>query len=87
MSSTTSIEDFHLCTKLTGTGRPDTTERYPVSNGQVNGGRVAFELTTGEWKFFYDLKHSGLSGKLVLKSANDSRSAEVTLKRLNDRGC
>jgi hypothetical protein len=70
-------------TKLTGTGGPDATERYPISNGKVNGDRVTFELTTGDWKFFYDLKNSGLqmSGKLVLKSANDSRSAEVTLKR------
>jgi hypothetical protein len=70
-------------TKLTGTGGPDATERYPISNGQVNGDRIFFELTTGDWKFFYDLKNSGLrmSGKLVLKSANDSRSAEVTLKK------
>jgi hypothetical protein len=70
-------------TKLTGTGGPDATERYPISNGQVNGDRVTFELTTGDWKFFYDLKSSGLqmSGKVVLKSANDSRSAEVTLKK------
>jgi hypothetical protein len=70
-------------TRLTGTGGPDATERYPISRGQVNGDRVTFELTTGDWKFFYDLKNSGLqmSGKLVLKSANDSRSAEVTLKK------
>jgi hypothetical protein len=69
--------------KLTGTGGPDENERYPISNGQVNGDRVTFELTTGDWKFFYDLKNSGLqmSGKLVLKSANDNRSAAVTLKK------
>jgi hypothetical protein len=69
--------------KLTGTGGPDATERYPISNGQVSGDHVTFELTTGEWKFSYDLKDSGLemNGKLVLKSANDSRSAEVTLKK------
>ena len=69
--------------KLTGTGGPDATERYPISNGQVSGDRVTFEITTGEWKFFYDLKDSGLemNGKLVLKSANDSRNAEVILKK------
>jgi hypothetical protein len=68
---------------ITGTGGPDTTERYPISNGQVNGDHVTFELTTGDWKFFYDLKNSGLrmSGRLVLKSANDSRKAQVTLER------
>ena len=70
--------------KLTGTGGPDASERYPISNGQVSGDHVTFELTTGEWKFSYDLKDSGLemNGKLVLKSANDSRSAEVTLKKV-----
>jgi hypothetical protein len=58
------------------------TNATPYQNGKVNGDRVTFELTTGEWKFFYDLKNSGLqmSGKLVLKSANDSRTAEVSLK-------
>jgi hypothetical protein len=70
-------------TKLTGTGGPDATERYPISNGRVNGDHVSFEITTGDWKFSYDLKISGpeMGGKLVLKSANDSRNAEVTLKK------
>jgi hypothetical protein len=69
--------------KLTGTGGPDATERYPISNGQVNGDRVTFELTTGDWKFFYDLRDLGqqMNGKLTLKSTNDSRSAEVSLKK------
>jgi hypothetical protein len=69
--------------KITGTGGPDATERYPISNGQVNGNHVTFELTTGDWKFFYDLRNSGqhLNGKLTLKSTNDSRSAEVSLKK------
>ncbi len=55
----------------------------PYQNGKVNGDRVTFELTTGDWKFFYDLKNSGLqmSGKLVLKSANDNRSAADTQKK------
>jgi hypothetical protein len=69
--------------KLTGTGGPDATERYPISNGQVNGDHITFELTTGDWKFFYDLRTAGqqMSGKLTLKSANDSRGAEVSLKK------
>jgi hypothetical protein len=69
--------------KLTGTGGPDATERYPIANGQVKGDHVTFELTTGDWKFLYDLKCSGLQmkGKLVLKSVNDGRSAEVTLQK------
>jgi hypothetical protein len=68
---------------LTGSGGPDTGERYPIANGQVNGDRVTFELTTGEWKFFYDLKISGLvmNGKLMLKSENDTRVAQVSLRK------
>src|SRR5271156_2614321 len=70
-------------TKLTGTGGPDATERYPISNGQVNGDRVTFEITTGDWKFFYDLRNVGqqMNGKLTLKSATDTRGAEVSLKK------
>jgi hypothetical protein len=70
-------------TRLTGTGGPDAVERYPIANGQVTGERVTFELTTGDWKFFYDLKDSGLilSGKLTLKSVNSTRTAAVTLKK------
>ena len=69
--------------RLTGTGGPDGVERYPIANGQVTGERVTFELTTGDWKFFYDLKDSGLimSGNLTLKSVNSTRKAVVTLKK------
>ena len=69
--------------RLTGTGGPDAVERYPIANGQVTGERITFELTTGDWKFFYDLKDSGLimRGKLTLKSVNSTRTAEVTLKK------
>jgi hypothetical protein len=44
---------------VTGTGGPDETERYPIARGRVDGNEVKFEITTGEWKFFYDLKESG----------------------------
>ncbi len=69
--------------KLTGTGGPDAAERYPIANGQLNGDRVTFDLTTGEWKFSYDLRTSGqvMNGKLTLKSANDTRVARVVLKK------
>ncbi|MGA8729220.1 MAG: hypothetical protein WB608_10760 [Terracidiphilus sp.] len=69
--------------KLTGTGGPDTVERYPIANGQVKGDRVSFELTTGDWKFFYDLKNTGqqMSGQLTLKSVNATRTAEVSLRK------
>jgi len=29
--------------RLTGTGGPDATERYPISNGQVNGDHVTYD--------------------------------------------
>jgi hypothetical protein len=70
-------------TTLRGSGGPDATEQYPVANGHVTGDRVHFEITTGEWKFFYDLKLSGqtLTGQLTLKSATETRSAQVNLTR------
>jgi hypothetical protein len=70
-------------TTLKGSGGPDATEQYPIANGHIAGDQVHFEITTGEWKFFYDLKLSGqtLAGKLTLKSATDTRSAQVKLIR------
>ncbi len=68
---------------LKGSGGPDATEQYPIANGHITGDQVHFEITTGEWKFFYDLKLSGqtLAGQLTLKSATDTRSAQVKLTR------
>jgi hypothetical protein len=70
--------------KLTGTGGPDSREQYPIENGIADGDRVKFELTTGEWKFTYDLKKTGpdtLNGAIVLKSVDESRTATVSLIR------
>jgi hypothetical protein len=68
---------------LKGSGGPDATEQYPIANGQIAGDRVHFEITTGEWKFFDNLKLSGqtMAGQLTLKSATDTRSAQVKLTR------
>lgn len=68
---------------LKGSGGPDETEQYPIANGQITGDQVHFEITTGEWKFYYDLKLSGqtLAGKLTLKSATETRNAQVKLTR------
>jgi hypothetical protein len=71
--------------KLSGTGGPDTREQYPIENGKVAGDRVTFELTTGEWRFAYDLKQVGqdeLKGDLELKSINNTRKAEVSLRKV-----
>jgi hypothetical protein len=69
---------------LTGSGGPNAGEQYPLENGRIDGGEVRFELTTGEWKFAYDLKQTGpdgLKGDLKLQSVNDSRSARVSLTK------
>lgn len=68
--------------KLTGSGGPDQSE-YPIENGKVDGDRVRFELTTGEWKFAYDLRATGtkMVGALELKSPNDRRTARVSLSK------
>jgi len=69
--------------KLTGSGGPNETEQYPIENGKVNGDRVQFEITTGEWKFTYDVKADGatMKGNLELKSVNDRRTALVSLTK------
>jgi len=69
--------------KLTGSGGPDATEQYPIENGTVTGDRVQFEITTGEWKFSYDLKADGstMKGGLDLKGVNDRRNASVSLAK------
>jgi hypothetical protein len=70
--------------KLTGSGGPDAVEQYPILKGNVENDVVTFELTSGEWKFNYDLKAVGqeMTGTLHLKSKEgDTRTAEVVLKK------
>jgi hypothetical protein len=69
---------------LTGSGGPNAGEQYPIENGRIDANRVRFELTTGEWKFAYDLKPAGpdaLHGDLKLESVGDRRNAKVSLAR------
>ena len=70
---------------LTGSGGPNAGEQYPIEHGRIEGDDVRFELTTGEWKFTYDLKQTGsdgLRGDLRLDSVGDSRTAKVSLARV-----
>jgi hypothetical protein len=69
--------------KLTGSGGPDQSEQYPIEEGKIDGDRVRFELTTGEWKFTYNLKATDatMTGDLELKSINNSRTAKVSLSK------
>jgi hypothetical protein len=70
--------------RLTGTGGPDAGEQYPIENGRVDDDHVKFELTTGEWKFAYDLRQTErdiLKGNIELKSINNSRTAKVSLSK------
>ena len=69
---------------LSGSGGPNASEQYPIENGKIEGDEARFELTTGEWKFAYDLNQTApdvLSGTLKLQSVNDSRNAKVSLTR------
>jgi len=70
--------------KLTGSGGPDQSEQYPIENGRVDGDRVSFEITTGEWKFTYSLRATDakLAGDLELKSVDNRRTAKVNLTRI-----
>ena len=69
---------------LSGSGGPNASEQYPIEHGRIDGDEARFELTTGEWKFAYDLKQTApgaLNGTLKLQSVNDSRNAKVSLTR------
>ena len=69
---------------VTGNGGPNAEEQYPIETGRVEGTGVQFELTTGDWKFEYDLKQSDadhLQGSLKLTKLNESRHAKVSLTR------
>jgi hypothetical protein len=71
--------------RLTGSAGPDAGEQYPIENGKIEGDRVTFELTSGEWRFSYDLKRAGadeIKGNLELKSVNNRRTAVVSLSRM-----
>lgn len=69
--------------KLSGSGGPDQAEQYPIENGRIDGDRVRFEVTTGEWRFTYSLKaiEGRMSGDLDLRSLNERRTATVSLSR------
>lgn len=71
--------------KLTGSGGPDEREQYPIENPRVEDDKVAFEITTGEWKFRYHLKVTGphLTGDLELTSADSRRTAKVALNKVD----
>jgi hypothetical protein len=70
--------------KMTGSAGPNADEQYPIENGRVEGEHVRFELTSGEWRFSYDLQREGqdeLKGNLELTSLNSRRTAVVSLSR------
>jgi hypothetical protein len=71
--------------KLTGTAGPDAGEQYPIENGRIEGDHVRFEVTSGEWRFSYDLQRAGedeMKGNLELTSVNNRRTAVVSLSRV-----
>lgn len=69
---------------IAGTGGPNEAEQYPLEKARINDDHLRFELTTGEWKFAYDLKVDGtkMTGNLELKSVNDVRIAKVSLTKV-----
>jgi hypothetical protein len=73
---------------VTGSGGPDAGEQYPIENGRIEHDTLKFELTTGEWKFTYELRMASqgeLRGDLKLDGVNDRRSAKVVLSRVKDQ--
>ncbi|HTT17668.1 MAG TPA: hypothetical protein VMG82_01905 [Candidatus Sulfotelmatobacter sp.] len=72
---------------LSGSAGPNAGEQYPLENARVNGNNVHFEVTTGEWRFTYNLtaETNSLSGDLKLESPTQSRNAKVTLIRVKEQ--
>lgn len=68
---------------ITGSGGPDESEQYPISNGAVTGRRVHMEVTTAQAQFFYDLSEIGddLRGSLEIRTLNNVVKATVSLKK------
>lgn len=73
-------------TSLLGSAGPNAGEQYPIENGILDGSKVSFQVTTGEWKFTYILTAEGdvLAGDLKLESPTESRRAKVRLTRLKN---
>lgn len=72
-------------TKITGTGGPDASERYPIADGKIAGNHISFDLTNAFAKFTYDLTDSGgqMKGKLTIRGINITRTADVILTKSN----
>lgn len=73
-------------TTLSGSAGPNAGEQYPLENGKIEGKKASFQVTTGEWKFTYDLTlaNDSLSGDLKLQSTSESRTGRVTLTRVKE---
>ena len=71
---------------LSGSAGPDASEQYPLESGKVDGSKASFQVTTGEWRFTYNLtlERDTLSGDLKLQSTTQSRSAKVSLIRVQE---
>jgi hypothetical protein len=71
---------------LTGSAGPNTGEQYPIENGKVDSSKASFQVTTGEWKFSYNLtlEKDELVGDLKLDSPTESRTAKVRLRRMKN---
>jgi len=68
--------------QLTGSGGPDDSEQYPISNGTVDGDNIPFELTAGfEVLLRSEEDRNLLNGRLEIKSINRIATAKVALKK------
>ncbi|UWZ84804.1 hypothetical protein [Occallatibacter riparius] len=68
--------------EITGTGGPDSSEQYPVIQGQLASGHLRFEVKSKLRDFVYDLKEMNgeLRGTVVIRGAGTPVTAEVWLK-------
>jgi hypothetical protein len=71
--------------RITGTGGPNSSEQYPVLDGQLANGHLKFEVKSTTREFVYDLKETNneLRGNVVITGGGGSVTAEVWLNAVH----
>jgi hypothetical protein len=70
-------------TKLTGTAGPNESEQHPIENGKAEGGRLTFEVPTGETTMKFVLNHEGddIKGEVTREHEGETQTAKLVVKR------
>jgi hypothetical protein len=69
--------------KLSGTAGEDASDRHPIENGKAEGGRLTFEVSTGETTMKFALNHEGdeIKGDITRERDGQLQTAKLAVKR------